>query len=66
MEALRELLAVDERRALEFFVVCLKMCQSPMWTGRNDVQRQRVGAFRPGVDPFGWRYAGPQGSLDNF
>ena len=24
MEALRELLAVDERRALEFFVVCLK------------------------------------------
>ena len=29
MEALRELLAVDERRALEFFVVCLKDVSEP-------------------------------------
>jgi hypothetical protein len=36
MEPLRELLAVDERRALEFFVVCLKDVSEP------DVNRQEL------------------------
>ena len=36
MEPLRELLAVDERRALEFFVVCLRDVSEP------DVDRQEL------------------------